>query len=94
METDESARKPRYKTRVSRYEKNVALLRDMAETEELDGFKTQILNLAEGYIKLIESIDRWEKSLENKSLSADFADGHPTHWGKRPGIENLRWPSR
>jgi hypothetical protein len=47
----------------------------MAEIEELDGFKTQILNLAEGYIKLIESIDRWERSLENKSSSSDLRTG-------------------
>jgi hypothetical protein len=70
-----NARRSRYKTGVSRYEKNVALLRDMAEIEELDGFKTQILNLAEGYIKLIESIDRWERSLENKSSSSDLRTG-------------------
>src|SRR5262249_39895394 len=60
MEIDEDARRARYKTRVSRYEKNIVLLREMAEIEELDGFKTQILNLAESYVRLIESIDRWE----------------------------------
>jgi hypothetical protein len=94
METDESARLSRYKTRVSRYEKNVALLREMAEIEELDGFKTQILNLAESYMKLIESIDRWKTSSENESSSPVFADGYPTEWRNAPDIENLRWPSR
>jgi hypothetical protein len=94
METDEKARLSRYKTRVSRYKKNVAVLCKMAEIEELDGFKTQILNLVESYVRLIESIDRWKTSLENKSSSSVFADKHPTQCGNAPGIENLRWPSR
>jgi hypothetical protein len=59
---------------MSRYEKNIALLHKMAEAEELDGFKTQILNLAESYVRLIESIDRWRTSLGNKSSSAVSAD--------------------
>jgi hypothetical protein len=46
----------------------------MAEIEELDGFKAQILSVAESYVKLIESIERWIESLENKSSSSDLAD--------------------
>jgi hypothetical protein len=94
METDEDVRTARYITRVSRYKKNVALLRKMAEVEELDGFKTQILNLAESYVRLIESSDRWKTSSENKSSSPVFADEHPTPCENAPDIENLRWPSR
>jgi hypothetical protein len=94
METDEDVRASRYKTRVSRYEKNIALLHKMAAAEELDGFKTQILNLAESYARLIESIDRWKTSSENKSSSPVSADEHPTLRGNAPDIESLRWPSR
>jgi hypothetical protein len=72
METDKGARMARYKARVSQYKKNVTLLRQMAETEELEGFKAQILNLAESYMKLIESIDQWKTSLEVKSSSSDL----------------------
>ena len=60
MEIDGNARRSRYKTRVSRYQKNVAVLRKMAEIEELDGFKAQIINLAESYVNLIGSIERWK----------------------------------
>jgi hypothetical protein len=74
MEADEKARMSRYKVRVPRYKKNIALLRKMAEIEELDGFKAQILSVAESYVKLIESIERWIESLENKSSSSDLAD--------------------
>jgi hypothetical protein len=59
METD--VKSSRYKTRVSRYKKNVALLRKMAKVEELEGFKSQILNLAKAYVCLVDSIERWKK---------------------------------
>jgi len=87
MQIDEDAR-------LSRYKKNIALLREMAEIEELDGFKTQILNVAESYMKLVESIDWWETSLKNKSSSAAFVAGHPAERGNAPDIKDLRWPSR
>ena len=71
MKTDENARMSRYKKQVFRYKKNVAVLRKMTEIEELEGFKAQTLNLAGSYVKLIESIDGWKTSLENK-LSSDL----------------------
>jgi hypothetical protein len=83
METDQAARRPSYKTQVSRYEKHVSLLHEMAEIEKLGGFKTQILNLAESYMKLIESIDRWETPSKGESSSRFLRTGTQPN-GKMP----------